>query len=939
MWAYFSPTRSPDPRRDKENYRNKDENEKGENGQNAHVQLECQGASGGGGAAHAEWRYGRDPPPRVSTKKCDVAPDSALSHIVDFRPPKMAERSRDEDASTRITGARPVGVTGPGASGGHRSWAIHPEEIGGFRIIGKLGEGGMGIVYEAEQPSPRRRVALKVVRGGQFVDEQYLRMFHREAETLARLVHPNIASIYEAGRTDDGRHFFTMELVTGRTLGDHVKESLGGDRPSPSQLRERLRLFITICRAVSYAHQRGVIHRDLKPSNIVIAESSSTGGSGGPNVKVLDFGLARITDSDVAATVVSELGAIKGTLPYMSPEQAGGHTEDIDLRTDVYSLGVILYLILSGRHPYEVRREALAHAIRAICEEPPRPINQKGGVRIDAELETIAFKALEKEPDLRYQSANSLADDVERYLTNQPILAHPPSALYQLRKLMTRHKAGVAVAGVMATLLVAAMVAIVVQSQKLRRERDRAEAAAAKATGVSVFLQNALGGADPWQKGTRNVSLLDALAQAKVRVSGTNGGQPLVQAAVLQSIGETYGSLGEYTEAERLLQSALKLHLTATGDWSEETAATKASLAAVLEKQGRYKEAESPARDALAVNRKRYGPAHEKTILSMSALVSILVEDGRGRAARPLAVEALRLSRDLPSGERVVARCLSAFASLEHSEERFDGMLRLNRERIAILRKLLGTRHAEIALAMNDLGKSLMLTGDLDRSVKTYEEAIEIYTSLLGENHPDVATTRENLGNAHFRAGRVDVTLKLLQQVLGIRRKMLGDDSEAVARTLANIAAVYGAAGNATLAESTFREAVDLLSRKLGPDHPDVAQVLVSMAGVLRKQGTLDDAESALRRALAIQLKAFGEDALPVAGTRTELGGLLAARKRFVEAESLLKDAWEMRSKALGEKDRTAQASLSALVSLYTAWEKPEDAQALRAKLLSGPPS
>jgi eukaryotic-like serine/threonine-protein kinase len=282
--------------------------------------------------------------------------------------------------------------------------AALPGEIGGFRILGKLGEGGMGIVYEAEQQSPHRRVALKIVRGGHFVDDQYLRMFRRETETLARLTHPNIAALYEAGRTDDGQHFFTMELVLGETLAAWARQHLGGDQPSSAQIRERLRQFVTICEAVNYAHQRGVIHRDLKPSNIVITDA-------GP--KILDFGLARITDADVAgATMMSEVGVIHGTLSYMSPEQTRGDSRDIDLRTDVYSLGVVLYELLSGKLPYATRGMSVVQAIRNICEEPPKPLD------VDTDLSTILTKALEKEPDGRYQSAAALAEDVERYLAN-----------------------------------------------------------------------------------------------------------------------------------------------------------------------------------------------------------------------------------------------------------------------------------------------------------------------------------------------------------------------------------------------------------------------------------------------------------------------------------------------------------------------------------------
>ena len=293
------------------------------------------------------------------------------------KKPKQADRDNRSVDKFGIT----LSTEAPTASAATSRLEDYPEMIGDYRIIRKLGAGGMGIVYEAEQQHPKRLVALKVIKGGRFVDDQHVKLFEREAQALARLKHPGIAAIYESGRTPEGQHFFAMELVRGETLKEYLEKANSSGPLTPPQLRERLAIFRKIADAVTYAHQRGVIHRDLKPANIIVLRefesSGSESGSQTPGIKILDFGLARITETDLAvATIGTELGAIQGTLPYMSPEQVRGNPDEIDVRSDVYSLGVILYEMIAGRRPYDVHNAMLHEAVRMICETPPEPLSK-----------------------------------------------------------------------------------------------------------------------------------------------------------------------------------------------------------------------------------------------------------------------------------------------------------------------------------------------------------------------------------------------------------------------------------------------------------------------------------------------------------------------------------------------------------------------------------
>jgi serine/threonine protein kinase len=467
--------------------------------------------------------------------------------------------------------------------------------IGDFRLVRKLGEGGMGVVYEAEQQHPRRPVALKVIRGGAHVSPDTLKLFQRESSTLARLRHPGIAALYETGATEDGLHFFAMELVRGSTLTAWLGKRPAGPM-TPDELTLRLSVFKKICDAVAYAHQRGVIHRDLKPGNVLIPKTteSSSIREAVPDIKVLDFGLARITDSDLQATTyVTEMGKVQGTLPYMSPEQVRGNPDEIDLRTDVYSLGVMLYEMVTGRLPYDLTKAQIPEAARIICEEAPKSISATftGTKRLDADVITIAAKCLEKEASRRYQSAAQLGEDVQRYLSDQPILARPPSTAYQLRKLAARHKGAVAFAATVFVLVTALAITSTIQAFRISKERDRANQEAETAKQVSEFLEGLFKVSDPSEARGNTITAREILDSGAERIDRELKDQPGTRARLLATMGKTFLSLSLVDRADKILQESLRANADCFGTDSVEYATVLIELGKAAWARGSLREA------------------------------------------------------------------------------------------------------------------------------------------------------------------------------------------------------------------------------------------------------------------------------------------------------------------------------------------------------------
>ena len=739
---------------------------------------------------------------------------------------------------------------------------MHPVRVGPYHILGLLAEGGMGTVYIAEQVEPvRRRVAVKVVKLGMDTREVVAR-FQAERQALAVMEHPGIAKVLDGGITDDGRPYFVMELVKGVSITEYCDLNR-------LNTRDRLALFIEVCHAVQHAHFKGVIHRDLKPSNVLIALQD-----GMPVPKVIDFGIAKALSTPLTnRSLFTEVGRAIGSPAYMSPEQADGSSLDVDTRTDVYSLGVMLYQLLVGRLPMDPEEVGMSVYLMRLANRETMPTtpsarlitlgNEVGPVSRDrssdtqalrrelrGDLDWIVMKALEPDRGRRYETVNALGVDVQRYLRAEPIAARPPSTSYRLSRFVKRNRAAVVAAGVVVAGLMTGLSVAAIGFASARRAEARAVQEAESSRRVADFLTKLFRVSDPSEARGNSVTAREILDRGAERIRGDLAADPVVQAQLMHTMGSVYREMGLFGQAQPLLEQALSLQGAHLGPENPERQATMLDLGRVAQQQGRFAVAESLYRGVEAAQQRMFGRDDPRLAVSLSALGGMYVTRGRTVDAESLLVRAVALrDRSRTPEDADYARTLRYLASAYLAQGRYADAEPLFRRALEMYVRVVGADHPDVGRTFNNLGVVYYGLQRYDDAQQYYLRAEANLSRNLGADHPNVASININLGEIAWRRGQLDDGAGRLLRALDILAKRVEPNHPTVATAEFDLANVRRDQGQYAEAETRYRRALAIREGTQGSVTPGVREVLVDYAKSLRASGRPAEAQRIEARA------------------------------------------------------------------------------------------
>jgi non-specific serine/threonine protein kinase/serine/threonine-protein kinase len=818
-----------------------------------------------------------------------------------------------------------------------------------FQLVRKLGEGGMGQVWLAEQTSPvKRLVALKLIKAGMY-DESVVQRFQSERQSLAIMDHPSIAKVFDAGTTPQGQPYFVMEYVPGLPITEYCDQK-------KLKIPDRLALFIQACEGVEHAHQKAIIHRDLKPANILVVEVD-----GKPTPRIIDFGLAKaITPRAGDESEFTQMGLFMGTPGYMSPEQADPNVQDVDTRTDVYSLGVVLYVLLAGLQPFDTKqrqKQSLEEILRKLRnEEPPLPSTKVNSDQdtsrgtaearstepkqlvkmLRGDLDWIASKALEKDRSRRYGTPSELAADIRRYLNHEPVMARPANVGYLMRRYARRHRVAIGVAAGLVLVLTGFSILQALQLRKTTRERDRANLERDLATRITDFMTGMFKVSDPSQARGNTVTAREILDKASNDMGTGLAKDPEVQSQMTQVMATTYQNLGLYPRAHELAKRALDSRLSLLGPDDPKTLESMTQLGLILDLQGQYAEADKLERQALASERRVLGAGDPLTLETMGHLAFVAQEQGHFEEAEKLEREAIEVgTRTVGPESAQVLEAMNHLGGGLWYQSRFAEAETVDRQLLAVKRRVSGPDHPETLSAMNNLALALQAQHRYPEAEQLYRETVAAAQRVLGPEHPQTVGFLQNFAGLLFTESRLTDAEKLYRQVLSIQVKTLGVDHPDTLTTQSELSDVLFQEGRLHEAEKLDRETLATRLRVLGPENPRTLGSKAGLARVLIEEGGYAEGERLAREAFETGIRTVGPSNGNTLFALRQLGKALAHEHRYDEASRLFRDVIAKENSSPGQGNRSRVWFYFACVAAVA--NRPNDAlQDLREAINRG---